>query len=279
MKQKSVKSLVLRALMFCSTATIPLFSADLKLCSKTEILDELEQLPISDEFLQRIYLVRHGESTANVYFEVDGKKVRYVSGQSTDIPLTEVGEEQIAELGKKLSQRFPKQARLILTSSSAVRTRQTARILFEELSKTHSNVILAEEIYPGLNERHLGEWEGLLRDESYDEAQAAWRALSAFGKFISPEVVGGESYMEVARRAIPAIAEIYSRYPESTVIAVTSFNTINASVIRINNLHAHLPTAAGTHLPKLHLGNGDLVLLETPQGSAGPKVISHLKHE
>lgn len=262
--------------MFYSATSLPVLSNPV-----TAILSELEQLPVSDESMQRIYLVRHGESTANVYFEVEGKKVRYVSGQSTNIPLTELGKEQIEGLAKKLSDRFPKHAPLVITSSSALRTQQTARILFEELSKTHSNVILADEIYQGLNERHLGEWEGLLKDENYDKAEAAWRAMPAANKFISPEVNGGESYVEVAHRALSALAEIYSRYSERTVIAVTSFNAINAAAIKINNQDACLSPVPGTPLPKLNLGNGDLVLLETPQNQAFEvtKVVSHIKHE
>lgn len=252
-----------------------------KLASRSEILNELVQLPISNESFQRTYLVRHGESTANVYFEVDGKKVRYISGQSLGIPLTDAGKEQIQTLARRLAERFPKEAHLVITSSSALRTQQTAKILFEELSKSHSNVILTEEVYPGLNERHLGAWEGLLRDENYTKASAIWRAMSAAEKFISPELEGGETSFEVVERVLAAIAEIYSRYSESTIIAVTSFNTINAAAIQMNNLPSSLSQVKGTDLPKLDLKNGDLVLLETPRelGFEGFKVISHIQNE
>lgn len=276
------------ALMVFSTTLLPVFSSPsaevqtkLKLSSRSEQLDQLAQLPVSDESLQRIYLVRHGESTANVYFEIDGKKVRYVSGQSPGIPLTESGKAQILELAKKLAERFPKEAQLIITSSTALRTQQTAKILFEELSKTHSNVILAEEVYQGLNERHLGEWEGQLKDENYTKAESAWKALSAADKFFSPEVKGGESYNEVADRALSDLSEIYKRYSGNTIIAVTSFNTINATAIQMNNLTSSLSTTTGTNLPKLELGNGDLVLLETPKNLdfKNTQVVSHIKHD
>jgi broad specificity phosphatase PhoE len=288
MKQATIQSFIVGVLMFCSTTSMPIFSStvtdkpvDLKLASKEEVLSQLDQLLTSNESLQRTYLVRHGESTANVYFEIDGKKVRYVSGQSTDIPLTETGREQIFGLAKNLSERFPKHAQLIITSSSAVRTQQTAKIIFDELAKTHSSVTLAEEVYVGLNERHLGAWEGQLKDENYFKAEEAWKAMSAAEKFVSAEVVGGESYTEVASRALPALSEIYSRYSDSTVIAVTSFNTINAIAIQMNNIEARLSTIPGTNFPKLDLDNGDLVLLETSKslGFAGTQVISHIKHE
>lgn len=175
-----------------------------ELAPKTENLTDLTELPTSDEAIQRSYLIRHGESTANVYFEVDGKKVRYVSGQSTEIPLTDLGRQQITTLAEKLSRCFPKHAKLVLVSSTAQRTQQTARILFEELSKTHPNVILASEVYDGLNERHLGAWEGLLKDENYMKAEAPRKKLSGAEKFISPEVSDGESYNQVASRALPA---------------------------------------------------------------------------
>ncbi len=274
--------------MFSSITSLPVFSnpvaetqVDLKLAPKDEILSQLAQLPISDESMQRLYLVRHGESTANVYFEIEGKKVRYVSGQSTDIPLTEIGKEQILGLARKLTERFPKQARLIITSSSAVRTQQTAKILFDELSKTHPNVTLTKGIYPGLNERSLGDWEGKLKDENYSNAEKAWRAMPAAEKFLTPEVVGGESYAEVASRALLSLADIYNHYSDHTVIVVTSFNTINAVALQMNKINTCLSTLPGTMFPKLTLGNGDLVLLETPKskGFESAQVVSHIKHE
>lgn len=252
---------------------------DLELAPKTENLADLAELPLSDEVIQRTYLVRHGESTANVYFEVDGKKMRYVSGQSTAVPLTDLGREQICALAKKLSERLPKHAKLVLVSSTAQRTQQTARIIFEELSKTHPNLILANEVYEGLNERHLGAWEGRLKDENYMKAEAPWKKLSAAEKFISPEVSGGESYCQVARRALSALSEIYNKYAGATVLAVTSFNTMNAAAIQISDPLVNLSTKAATDLPKLNLGNGDLLLFETEteHGFASTRVVSHIK--
>lgn len=284
---KKTRFFIARVIIFSSITSLPVFShpvaetqVDLKLAPKDEILSQLAQLPISDESMQRLYLVRHGESTANVYFEIDGKEVRYVSGQSTDIPLTEMGKEQILGLARKLTERFPKQARLIITSSSAVRTQQTAKILFDELSKTHPNVTLTEDIYPGLNERSLGDWEGKLKDENYSNAEKAWRSMPAAEKFLAPEVVGGESYAEVASRALLSLADIYNHYSDHTVIMVTSFNTINAIALQMNKINTCLSTLPGTVFPKLTLGNGDLVLLETPKskGFESAQVVSHIKH-
>lgn len=251
-----------------------------ELAPKTQNLADLSELPTSDEAVQRTYLIRHGESTANVYFEVDGKKVRYVSGQSTEVPLTDLGRQQITALAENLSRCFPKHAKLVLVSSTAQRTQQTARIIFEELSKTHPNLILANEVYEGLNERHLGAWEGLLRDENYMKAEAPWKKLSAAEKFIFPEVSGGESYSQVASRALPALSEIYNKYTGATVLAVTSFNTINATAIQISDALINLPTEPETNLPKLNLGNGDLVLFEaeTEHGFASTNALSHIKH-
>ena len=65
-------------------------------------------------------------------------------------------------------------------------------------------MILAKEVYPRLNERSLGEWEGRLKDEKYAKAEAAWKVLSAAEKFISPEVSGGESYNQVA--SVPPVS-------------------------------------------------------------------------
>lgn len=265
---------------FVLSASQPEGKTDFRLTSRSERLEEVAALPVTDEALQRMYLVRHGESTANVYFEIDGKRVRYVSGQSPNIPLTETGREQILALAKKLAERFPKEARLMITSSTALRTRQTAQILFQELSKIHPNVVFCEEVYSGLNERHLGDWEGRLKDESYIKAESPWKALPAAEKFFTPEVEEGECYSQVAERALSALGEIYGRYYGATVIAVTSFNTINAVAIKMNDLVDSLPTDPASNLPRLDLGNGDLVLLETGRNLTfeETRVISHIKN-
>lgn len=232
-------------------------------------------LPITDDCTQRTYLVRHGESTANVYFEIDGKKMRYVSGQSLEVPLTENGIIQITELAEKLADSFPRDTKLIILSSTAQRTQQTAKILFERLAKTHSHVTFVDETYEKLNERSLGAWEGQLRDEKYEEAEAPWKKLSAADKFVTPEVIGAESNSQVAARAIAAMSEIYDKYSGNTVIAVTSFNTINSLTIE----PAQLSTEPGTDLPKLDLGNGDMVLFETDRAAGFPsmRAVVHIK--
>ena len=245
------------------------------LAPKSQYLDQLtELLPISDASTHRTYLIRHGESTANVYFEVDGKRVRTVSGKSTSIPLTDDGRKQIQALAEQLAKLLPKQTKLIIVSSSAERTKQSAKILFDELSKEHT-VTLASEIYKGLNERGLGNWEGLIRDDSYEAAEKPWKALPAAAKWITPEVEGADRHKDVGKRAVKAIAEIRNRYSDYTVIAFTSFNVINATAIKFNKLKGKLSTEPKTDLPKLNLGNGDMVLLETSQNHTS--VVSHIK--
>lgn len=90
--------IVFLIMLSSATTSLPVYSipqteimTDSKLTSITEDLKQLDQLPVSDEIFQRMYLVRHGVSTANVYFEIDGKRVRYVSGESPSVPLTENG--------------------------------------------------------------------------------------------------------------------------------------------------------------------------------------------
>ena len=248
------------------------------LAPKQEFLNSLGQLPITNDSSHMIYLVRHGESTANLYFEVGNKKVRYISGQSLDISLTDLGKEQIRGLANELAERFPIKTKLIIVSSAALRTQQTANILFEELSKTHPYVTLSNQLYTGLNERSLGIWEGRIKDENYTKAESIWRAMPAVDKFNSSEVSGGESYEQVANRALIDLCNIYHQYSNFTVIAVTSFNTINASAIEIQK--PPLSNKPETNLPKIDLGNGDLVLLETSKnaGFKHTQVTSHIRY-
>lgn len=61
---------------------------------------------------------------------------------------------------------------------------------------------------------------------------------------------------------------------------MTSFNTFNTTAIQISDAWVNLPIEPGTDLPKLNLGNGDLVLFETKidQGFASIHTVSHIKH-
>ena len=72
---------------------------------------------------------------------------------------------------------------------------------------------------------------------------------------------------------------IYSKYAGATVLAVTSFHTINATAIQISDALINLPTEPETNLPKLDLGNGDLVLFETAReyGFTSTHAVSHIK--
>lgn len=255
----------------------------LQLSEKTAVLADLTTLPTSDESVRRVYWVRHGESTANQLFFKEGKEIRKVSGLSAEVELTSEGVKQIAALAEQLIRCFPKGTKLTIVSSSIVRTKQTAKILFEKLIATHSDVIRAEDDYEGLNERSLGaDWEGKDRDEKYEKALAPWTAMAASQKFYAPEVEGGESYYTVATRALSSMAEIYDRYPaDRTILVVTSFNTINAAAIQLNGFANELSREPATDIPKLKLDNGDLVLIETDQkvGFEGAKIVSHIKSQ
>ena len=103
-----------------------------------------------------LYLVRHAESEANL----NGK---LVCGRSSRSPLTSKGINQASLLGKywKLNDyKFDK-----IFSSTAQRAIKTAEIVASSIGADENSVMK----YESLEEISMGDFEGKLRDEVYDQ--------------------------------------------------------------------------------------------------------------
>ncbi len=132
-----------------------------------------------------VLLVRHGEAVGNR----EGRLI----GQ-TDAPLSELGHQQAAAVGARLSA-LPI-GRII--SSDLPRTMQTAEPLAGRLD-------LEVETDPRLREIANGAWEGRMPDEVEAEWPDLWKRYRADEDVTRP---GGESWAEVGRRSVAAIREI-----------------------------------------------------------------------
>ena len=145
----------------------------------------------------RLLLIRHGETEWNHLNKVLGR---------TDIPLDETGLAQAEALGKRLSsERID-----ALYASPLSRCMQTAGEVLKRQS-TCQEVIADER----LMEMNFGIYEGVSRDdEAYQASKREYFARH-------PE---GESYLDVALRAIPFIKEVIERHaddPNATIAVVT----------------------------------------------------------
>lgn len=162
-----------------------------------------------------IYLIRHGETDANV--------TNTIQGQS-DVPLNENGLYQ-AELA---AARFGKMHFDMIFSSDLSRAAVTARKIAGEREITFT---------PELREWHLGKLEGL----SYDRAAEKFPGEMAAFRSGSPdaEFPGGESRREFRDRARRIISTLIDTYPGKTLLCVTHGGLLRAIFQNITGINCH----------------------------------------
>lgn len=103
-----------------------------------------------------LYFIRHAQSEAN-------HAGAYICGQSITCPITPLGKEQAALLGKRL--KYENMKFDYLLCSTATRAKQTADIVLEIMNIDRSKVITSD----ALLEQSQGSWEGKNRQECYTE--------------------------------------------------------------------------------------------------------------
>lgn len=133
-----------------------------------------------------LYCIRHGQTDWNAISRYQGQD---------DIPLNDKGIEQARRNGQALREFLPEIADADYVSSPLSRSRDTMRIVREELGLTPDEGVTFD---PRLMEVHYGTWQGQLLEtlkETEAEALAARRA-DPFN-FRPP---GGESYADLMAR-------------------------------------------------------------------------------
>ncbi|MEM1246539.1 MAG: histidine phosphatase family protein [Acidobacteriota bacterium] len=162
---------------------------------------------MSEKHWRRVFLVRHGQVAAN-------REFRYVGAR--DEPLTELGEEQAAALGRSLGPLSL--ARVV--SSPLLRTRQTA----DEIANAAG---IEVEIDERLREQSFGDWEGLTRGEVAESSDANRELLKRFDRDPSVAPPRGEALADVQRRATEAVTEAIAE-GEGSVVVVAHVGPIKA---------------------------------------------------
>ncbi|MEM7022621.1 MAG: histidine phosphatase family protein [Pseudomonadota bacterium] len=142
---------------------------------------------------QMIYFVRHGETTWNREGRMQGR---------LDAPLTARGLHEARRNGATLRGLIEDDEPYTLTFSPLGRTRETARIVAEEV-RAH---LATERSDPRLLEVSWGEWDGLTIDEIKQRAPDEWQAHIGDRWNVAPP--GGESYQTLCERVAAWLAGV-----------------------------------------------------------------------
>jgi broad specificity phosphatase PhoE len=197
--------------------------------------------------LTTLYLVRHGESEANVR--------RIFSNGKVDLPLTDLGRRQAEQAAACLAGR----GAVHVFSSPLLRARQTAAVIAAQLAV--ETTVLAD-----LDEVRVGDLDGRQDAASWavhDRVIARWRAGHRSASF-----PGGETYGQAYDRYAAVLREIARQCPGQTVVAV-SHGAIQMTVL------PRLCPSLGRELRRARhrwgLRNAAITTLEiTPQGIVCP---------
>ncbi len=166
-----------------------------------------------------LYLLRHGESEANLS--------NIVGGRIISTPLSERGRRQARALGKRLFDEgitFDE-----AYASQALRTTQTADIVLTELDKIHPHLPGIELIEVAeLLELSQGELESKSRDLIYTPQRRAMMSANPFD-YKAP---GGESQREVEARSYGWIERTLLGRDENLRVAVFGHGMVTKCLIR-----------------------------------------------
>ncbi len=164
-----------------------------------------------EETITSFWLVRHGDTQATESGRL------YTDYQA---PLTEKGKRQAESLASYFAQEKPD----VLVSSPSVRVFATAQIISQSIGIEAGKI-------SGLNEWHVGDWEGrtyLDLKKSEPELYQAWSKDP-----IHNAPPNGESIIDLSKRACDHLKQLIAKYQGKHVLLVT-----HAGIIRSILVHA-----------------------------------------
>lgn len=190
-----------------------------------------------------IFLLRHGQTTANAQQIIQGPRI--------DAPLSELGRRQADSLGEALAD----QAFAAVYCSPLVRARDTAEALVQRHRRRDASAKgqLAVQIVPELYEMDYGTFVGqpyaAIRDEM-DQVLDAWRL-----GFLDQSFPGGESAL-LAQTRIRPFANRLVESAQTQDLAVVAHGRINKVLL------ATLTGAGLTRLEEFPQSNASITELE-----------------
>ncbi len=180
---------------------------------------------------QKIYVIRHGKTQANLENRFAGR---------SEEPLCQKGRSQLQELADTCAAR----GLTALYAGPLPRTMQSAQIIADTCGLTIHEA-------PGLIDINLPHWDGLTKDEirqRFGDEYPTWLATPE--KF---QVAGCEDLEAVQKRAVAEVAEIAAR-EEGIVLLVTH-------LIVARCLLLHYTAQPISHFRDINVANGELVRL------------------
>ncbi len=164
-----------------------------------------------------LWLVRHGESTANVArrkAELENSETIDFIGREMDIPLSEIGVEQSVAAGQWFGAQDEKPT--LIFASPYLRTFETARFIAENAKLSGVEIIHDERI----REREFGIFDRLTWRGSVEKYPDECRKREETGKFYY-RPPGGESWCDVALRVRNFWRDLYLNHSDERILIVT----------------------------------------------------------
>jgi len=190
---------------------------------------------MSGSMVTILYLVRHGATDANL------RRPYVLQGRGMDLPLNETGRRQ-AQCVQKLFERKP----LAAVYSSPLRRAFDTAFAVAEPHRLDVGVVDA------IIEADVGKWEGMSWDEirrDFPEACADFQRDQSRYPYL-----GGETYLDVAERALPALNELMDRHAGRTIVVVAHNVVIRACAATLLKMPL-------THAKDIQQNNGGVTLL------------------
>lgn len=154
----------------------------------------------------RLFLVRHGETTAN-------REFRYIGVR--DEPLSAPGQAQAIQLAKALA-RLPVAA---VYSSPLQRAYNTAL----QIAAPHK---LEVQCIDDLRECNFGTWEGLSRAEVLARSPEDAQSLHDWEQDMTIAPPGGESFAAMRERACALVEQLAQAHPDQSIVLVSHVGPI-----------------------------------------------------
>jgi broad specificity phosphatase PhoE len=168
-------------------------------------------------FPKAFWIVRHGESTANVArrkAEAENSKTIDFAGREMDIPLSETGVEQSVALGRWF--KFQPAKPTLIFASPYLRTFETARFIAEYAKLNEIEIIRDERI----REREFGIFDRLTWRGSVEKYPEECARREEIGKFYY-RPPGGESWCDVALRVRNFWRDLSLHHADEKILIVT----------------------------------------------------------
>jgi broad specificity phosphatase PhoE len=179
-----------------------------------------------------LWLVRHGESTANLArrkAENGGLLTIDFPGREMDVPLSETGVKQSLALGDWFAKQEEKPT--VVISSPYVRTQETARLILETAQIKTVKVIYDER----LREREFGIFDRLTWAGSMQKYPEECEKRTQIGKFYY-RPPHGESWCDVAVRVRSVWRDVRDDYAGENVMIVSHEAVIHLFRYVLENL-------------------------------------------